>query len=168
MECYIKKHDVSQNFVTAKSLRVFPKKKGGPHASFPWIISVISATHILKTFWFFFKNFVWKHPLSRSEMRPTGPLCTETSLFTFWIWSLSPSRASHNTILWFSMSKLSVILSQKSTEIIIISDLTYTKCPQSAIFIYSVGSPCAYRCDKIMMSFMATTDSAEQVLVYQP
>lgn len=44
----------------------------------------------------------------------------------------------------------------------------YTKCPQSGIFIYSVGSPCAYRCDKIMMSFMATTDSAEQVLVYQP
>ena len=66
------------------------------------------------------------------------------------------------------MSKLSVILSQKSTEIIIISDLTYTKCPQSGIFIYSVSSPCAYRCDKIMMSFMATTDSAEQVLVYQP
>lgn len=66
------------------------------------------------------------------------------------------------------MSKLSVILSQKSTEIIIISDLTDTKCPQNGIFIYSVGSPCAYRCDKIMMSFMATTDSAEQVLVYQP
>ena len=151
-----------------KAYVFFRKKKGGPHASFPWIISVISATHILKTFWFFFKNFVWKHPLSRSEMRPTGPLCTETSLFTFWIWSLSPSRASHNTILWFSMSKLSVILSQKSTEIIIISDLTYTKCPQSGIFIYSVSSPCAYRCDKIMMSFMATTDSAEQVLVYQP